>query len=166
EFGVQNRSDGFPYVQQQSSGAYLGFAVFSLWAARRHLRAALRQAVHGDGEPDADEPLPYRVAFLGAAAGTAALLAFLVAMGMRATVAAGYLALLGGLVLCVSRLRSEVGLPSIELYQRGADDILNRAFGTAAFTRRELTAESMLFFLNRTHRQFPMMHQFDQLRVG
>jgi hypothetical protein len=164
--GFQMTGDSFPYIAQQSGGAYLGFAVFSLYAARHHLAAAYRQAVHGDGEDDSGEPLSYRVAFAGTVLGSAGLLLFLVAMGMRWFVAGAYLILFFGLVLCVSRLRSEVGLPSIELYQRGADDMLLRTFGGSAFTRRELSAESLLFFMNRTHRQFPMMHHFDQLRVG
>jgi hypothetical protein len=154
--GFEINNDGFPYIQQQSGGAYLGFAVFSLYAARFHLRAAFRQALHGDGEPDADEPLPYRVAFLGAMLGTCGIFSFLVfVMGMNPLTAGGYLILLGGLVLCVSRLRSEVGLPSIELYQRGGDDILLHTFGTNAFSQRDLAGFSLLFFLNRTHRQFP-----------
>jgi hypothetical protein len=165
--GFQMTGDSFPYVQQQGAGAYLGFAAMSLWMARRHLAAVWRQAIHGDGEPDADEPLSYRTALLGAALGSLGVWAFLALMiGMNPVVAAAYLILLGGLVLCVSRLRSEVGLPSIELYQHGSDEMLTKAFGTSAFSRRDLTGFSLLFFFNRTHRQFPMMHQLDQLRVG
>jgi hypothetical protein len=164
--GFQMTGDSFPYITQQMGGAFLGFAVFTLYAARQHLAGAFRQAVYGDGEDDSDEPLPYRFAFIGAALGTLLILGFLVMLGMRPLVALAYLVLLAGLALCVSRLRSEVGLPSIELYQRGGDDMLLRAFGGSAFTRKELSAETLLFFLNRTHRQFPMMHHFDQLRVG
>ncbi|HEY3284628.1 MAG TPA: DUF6785 family protein, partial [Armatimonadota bacterium] len=164
--GFEMNADGFPYVQQQGGGAYLAYAVLVLLAARRHLAAALRQALHGDGEDDRDEPLPYRVAFLGMALGLAGLLVFLVTMGMRPVVAGAYLLLFLLLVLCVTRLRSEVGLPAIELYQRGADDMMIRSLGAATYTRRELTGEALLFFLNRTHRQFPMMHHMDTLRLG
>jgi hypothetical protein len=164
--GFQPSGDAFPYVQQQSSGAYLGFAAITLYAARKHLALAFRKAVTGEGEPDANEPLSYRAAFLGVLIGSLGVFAFMVGMGVRPWVAGGYLFLLGGLVLCVSRLRAELGLPSIELYQRGADDILIRSFGTNTFAKGELSAFSLFFFLNRTHRQFPMMHQFDQLRVG
>ncbi len=165
--GFDVNNDAFPYIQQQSGGAYLGFAAMSVWMARKHVAAAWRQAWHHDGEPDEDEPLSYRAAFIGLGTGVTLLWGFMVvSLGMRVWVAGAYLALLGGLVMCVTRLRAEVGLPSIELYQRGADDMLARSFGSSAFTRRELAGESLLFFLNRTHRQFPMMHQMDQLRVG
>ncbi|MBW3625879.1 MAG: hypothetical protein KY468_21000, partial [Armatimonadetes bacterium] len=50
--GFQVRGDTFPYVQQQSSGAYIGFAAITIYAARKHLAGAFRQAVRGDGEPD------------------------------------------------------------------------------------------------------------------
>lgn len=164
--GFQITDSSFPYVQQQGTGAYLGYAAITLYAARHHLAAVLRQALHGDGEPDAGEPLSYRTAAVGAAVGSLGILGFAMEMGMRPLVAVAYFSLLGLLVVCVTRLRCEVGLPSIELYQRGADDILLRSFGTSTFTKRELTAETLFFFLNRTHRQFPMMHQMGEMRVG
>ena len=39
--GFQVNNDNFPSILPQSTGAYLAYAGITLWAARRHLRAAL-----------------------------------------------------------------------------------------------------------------------------
>jgi hypothetical protein len=70
------------------------------------------------------------------------------------------------IVIGVARLRAELGLPTVELYQRGADDILRRVVGTNAFSNGDLTVMTLCFWMNRTHRQFPMQTQVDALRIG
>jgi hypothetical protein len=161
-----NPYEDFPYIDQQSGGAYLAFALFVLWTARGHLAAAWRQAFRGKGTDDREEPLSYRAAFFGFGAGLLLLFVCLVAVGMRPWVAGSYLLLLFLIVLTVTRLRAEIGTPTIELYQRGADDILVRGLGAGALAPRELGAFSLLFFLTRTHRQFPMQHHADTLRLA
>lgn len=159
--------DGFPYVYQQSTGAYVGFALFALYNARHHLNRCVRCAFGRDRGYDNGEPLPYSIALAGLALGLCLVIAALVrVLGMRLPVAVTYVLLLFLLVLAVTRLRAEVGLPTVELYCRGADDLLRRVCGTQFFSSREHVAWSLLFFLNRTHRQFPMQHQADCLRVA
>ena len=113
-----NPYEDFPYIDQQSGGAYLAFALFVLWTARGHLAAAWRQAFRGKGTDDREEPLSYRAAFFGFGAGLLLLFVCLVAVGMRPWVAGSYLLLLFLIVLTVTRLRAEIGTPTIEL-QRG-----------------------------------------------
>src|SRR5207302_5809186 len=86
--------------------------------------------------------------------------------GMRPLTACYYFALLLTIVLVVARLRAEVGLPTFEFFRVGAEDILNRAGGTAAWTRGDLAGMSLFFWLTRTHRQFPMQTQVDSFRLG
>ena len=156
----------FPYVQQQGVGACFGFSAAVLWAARRQIahiwRAAWRRT---DGE-DADEPLSYRTTVIGLLGGAAGLVAFAVGAGMRVQTAVLYLGILFVIVLTVARLRAELGLPTFELYQVGADQILQRVSGTAAYTRNDLAVMSLFFWTSRTHRQFPMQNQVDAYRIG
>lgn len=168
---------GFPYVQQQGFGAYLAFCAFMFWVARHRIARAIarhsgqgprRWVLRREYSPaeDTDEPLPMRLALLGALAGVAALVAFASIAGMRPLAAACFLVLLFAVVLVVARLRAELGLPTIELYQVGAEDVMQRVAGTQAWTGKDLTVMSLLFFLTRTHRQFPMQNYVDALRIG
>lgn len=163
--GFMSRED-FPYIDQQSGGAYLAFALFVIWTARGHLALAWERALKGDSPEDRSEPLSYRSAFIGFAGGMLAIFACLVAAGMRPTVAGMYLGLLFLIVLTVTRLRAEIGTPTVELYQRGSDDMLIRTMGAGGLAPRELGILSLLFFLTRTHRQFPMQHQAHAVRLA
>ncbi|MBI2301913.1 MAG: hypothetical protein HYU66_23670 [Armatimonadetes bacterium] len=158
--------EGFPYVNEQATGAFIGFGLFALYAARAHLRATLRIALRAEHGEDAGEPLSYRTAWLGFALGGVALIGFSMAAGLRLWTALAYWLMLLGIILAVARIRAEVGLPSIELYQRGSDDLLRRVFGTAAFRPSELVVFTLFFWLNRTHRNYNLQHEFHGLRLA
>ncbi|NUP99692.1 MAG: hypothetical protein HUU35_07550 [Armatimonadetes bacterium] len=158
--------NGFPYVEQQASGAFVGFGLFALWAARDHLLQSLRVAAGREPDGDRGEPLPYRLAWAGFLLGSALLIAFTVLIGMRWPVALLFWALLLLIILAVARVRAEVGLPSIELFHRGADDMLRRAGGTAFYKPAELAALSLFYWLNRTQRNYNLQHQLHALRLA
>jgi hypothetical protein len=157
---------GFPYVRQQGVGAALGFAVVILWQARPHLRHVLRAAFGIAKGRDAGEPMSYRLAFFGLLGGCGLLLFFATNAGMRPLTGIYYLALLLTIVLVVARLRAEVGIPTFEFFRVGPEDILNRVGGTAAWSRGDLAAMSLFFWLTRTHRQFPMQTHVDSYRLA
>jgi hypothetical protein len=154
----------FPYLQQQSVGAIFGLFMTVVWAARGHLKTVWQSAMHGDSE--ADEPMSYRTALFGYVAGMAGMAWFAVAAGMRPTTAVLFLGILFVIVLVVARMRAELGLPTYELYQVGADQILQKIGGTAALSHGDLTVMTLFFWLGRTHRQLPMSTQVDAIRLG
>jgi len=156
----------FPYVQQQGVGAILGFFVAIVFAARGHLAAAWRAATRFGGGPREGEALSDRTAIFGTAAGLAGMVWFAVKAGMSWQAALIYLGILMMIVLVVARLRAELGLPTYELYQVGADQVMQRVSGTNAWSRGDLTAMTLFFWLSRTHRQFPMQTHVDALRLG
>ena len=156
----------FPYVQQQGVGAYLGVAVFVIWAARQHLASVFRQAIGAARSDDDGEPLSYPMALWGFLIGVGVLVAFSVAAGMQLSTALIYFALLLAILLTITRLRAELGLPTIELYQVGVDDVLQRVVGARAWSPRDLTVMTLFFWLTRTHRQTPMPCHVDAMRLG
>jgi len=155
----------FPFVQQQGVGAYFGIALFALWAARDHLKRVWQVAVGAARDADDDEPLPSPLAVWGFLVGLALLIGFSIAAGMRPLSAICFFFLFFGTVLTLARIRAELGLPTIELYQVGADDILQNITGGAAWSAKDLTVMSMDFWLVRTHRQLPMPLQGDCMRI-
>jgi hypothetical protein len=158
--------NGFPYVRQQGVGAALGFGLVVLWLARRELGLACRAAVSGAKADDDAEPMPYRAAMLGLLGGCAGLLLFAWSAGMSFLTAVYYFAILLLIVIVVARLRAEVGLPTFEFYQVGADEVMQKLAGTRAWSTGDLTAMSLFFWLSRTHRQFPMQAHVDSYRLG
>jgi hypothetical protein len=161
----------FPYVQQQGVGAILGLFLAILYTARGHLAGVWKAALKPPPrtppcEGGGDEPMSYRLAVFGLIGGMAGMVWFAVAAGMRWQTAALYLGILFVIVLVVARLRAELGLPTYELYQVGADQVLQRVAGTNAWTRNDLTVMTLFFWLSRTHRQFPMQTQVDAVRLG
>ncbi|MFQ5809453.1 MAG: DUF6785 family protein, partial [Armatimonadota bacterium] len=155
---------GFPYVQQQGFGAYLAFCAFMFWVARGRIARMLRGGA--SAAEDAGEPLPMRVALAGAVLGLAALVAFAMYAGMGLVAAVCFFVLVFAVALVTARMRAELGLPTIELYQVGAEDVMQRVAGTSAWTGKDLTVMSLFFFLTRTHRQFPMQNYVDAFRIG
>lgn len=158
----------FPYVQQQGVGAYFGVAAFVIWAARAHLKTIWLLATgqkRNEGE-DATEPLPYGLAFWGFLLGAAGLVAFAVIAGMSLMTALLYFGIFLTITLTITRIRAELGLPTIELYQVGGDDILQNVAGTRSFSARDLSVMSLFFWLHRTHRQLPMPVHADMMRLA
>lgn len=166
----------FPYIQQQGVGAVFGLFLAIVWAARGHLAAIWREAIGTQRQdrptlgprPSAlsPEPMSYRIAVFGFLFGMAGMIGFAILAGMRWHTAVLYLGILFVIVLVVARLRAELGLPTYELYQVGADQILQRTTGTTAWTRNDLAVMTLFFWLSRTHRQFPMQSQVDAMRLG
>lgn len=156
----------FPYVQQQGVGAILGVFLGVVWTARHRLAALWDQAFAPGGNRADDEAMSPRLAVVGLVGGLGAMSAFAVGAGMRWEAALAYLGILMVIVVVVARLRAELGLPTFELYQVGADQVLQRLFGTRAWTQGDLTGMTLFFWLSRTHRQFPMQTHADSLRLA
>jgi len=160
---------GFPYIQQQGVGAYIGVAIFVVWAAREHLMRALRAAMGTQNAAAADdsaEPMPSALAVWGFLAGVCGLIGFSVTAGMSLLGAVVFFAIFLTIVLTLTRIRAELGLPTIELYQVGADDVLQNITGGQAWSPKDLTVMSLYFWLVRTHRQLPMPIHGDCMRIG
>ena len=163
--GFTAAANDFPYTRQQATGAFLAFSLCVLWAARGHLALAWRSALRGDAREER-EPLSYRTALAGSLVGLLLLWLLLVGAGMRPHVGAAYLFLLFLIILAFARIRAEAGLPSLDLGGVGPDEMLARGIGGGALAPREMGVLSLLFFLTRTHRQFPMQNYADSLRLG
>ena len=176
-------STHFPYVAQQGVGAIVGMFLTVAFSARRHLLAACRAALSPthhkpqatDHEPrttshqplaTSHEAMSPRTAVFGLVAGAAGMVWFATAAGMRLTTAILFLGILFIIVIVVARLRAEIGLPTFELYQVGADQVMQRVAGTSAWNPNELSVMTLMFWMTRTHRQFPMQTHVDALRIG
>lgn len=156
----------FPYVQQQGVGAIFGLFLAILWTARQHLFLVWMSITGGAPLDDTDEPMAYRTAVIGLLVGGVGIIGFAVAAGMQWLTAVLFFSILLIIVVVVARLRAELGLPTFELYQVGADQVLPAVAGTNAWSKQDYTAMTLFFYLTRTHRQFPMQTHVDAMQLG
>ena len=87
-------------ASRQSFGAEMVIAGYMFWTARHHLREVMRRVIHPD--PDADEALSYRLAFVAAAGGLLACGTMLCVAGAVPWVVACILALWIGITFCLT----------------------------------------------------------------
>jgi hypothetical protein len=159
---------GFPYLNEQSSGAWIGFAILTFWATRRHLRRVFASAFAGGAtrEEERGEALPYRVAVTGLACGFALLVAFSMQAGMSAWAAVLFFLTYFAISTAITRMRAELGPPTHELTPMNAAHILVDVFGTRRLGPRNLTVMSLYWFFNRSYRNHPMPAQLEGYKMA
>lgn len=163
---------GFPFDQEQATGAYLALGIFLIWVSRHHLGSVLRKAF-GDA-PDVDdtgEPMPYRIAVIGAAAGFVGMIIFAMRAGMWLWTAGLYFGLVLLFALVYARARAEAGAAMVWLfpfYQHKR--MMLYALGSEPFARggnwANLTIFSMLFFCSRGYFQSMMAYQIESQKIA
>ena len=157
----------FPYIQEQSFGAYLAFLVFTAVLARGYFRQVLRTALgRPDGIDDSQEPMRYRWAILGLLAGLAGLVAFSMAAGMSGWMALVFFTIFFGLAIAITRMRAEMGTPVHDLHFTGPDWMLSELLGAKNISPANLTVFSLYFWFNRAYRYMPMPHQLEGMKLA
>ena len=100
-----------PALSWQGFGAFTTMVLLSLWMARGHLAAVLRQALRGDAQiDDSGEMVSYRTAVYGFAGGCLYLLAWLWRSGMDLHIAALFLFGVLVIYLGITRLVIQSGM--------------------------------------------------------
>lgn len=156
-----------PYVTEQSFGGFMGLLIFALWVGRSHLAAVVRKAIKGDPRvEDSREPIAYRWAVLGAAAGMAGMIIFGWRAGMPLWASVAFFLILIALLLSVTRMRAELGPPAHDLHWGGPDEMIPAVLGTQAIGPRGLTAFSLFEWMTRAFRSHPLPHTLEGFRIG
>jgi len=163
-WGYREGDPWYPYLKEQSFGAWIMLFVAALWLARGYLARALKAA--RAGTLAGDDGVPYRLmlaAFLLAIVG---MVVFLTWAGLRPELALAYVILY--LVFCgaAARVRAEVGPPSHEIGWVGVSYMLILVLGTAAVGPKNLAIFSLLHFQNRMHRGLLMPQQAESLKAA
>ena len=147
----------FPFVREQSFGAYVAILAFVLFNGRHGWNQIRRKVLGQSSEvDDSEEGLSFRTASLGFAVGFALLTGFFVWAGLGIGFAVAAFALYFALALSVSRIRAELGPPVHDLHFSGPDHFLTRSLGTPAFSERDLTILNYFYWFNRAYRAHPM----------
>jgi len=164
----------WPFTGHQGAGAFLALTLVGLWLSRRYLGevwrlAFARRAANGASPAaDADEPMPYRLAFLGLGVCLALLVAWCVVAGMRGFVAITLIVLALLYMIAATRIRAETGNawlfgPDIDAYH-----LMTTTFGTTVYTPADLTILAYVrnAIANFDLRCLSMPNQFDAYKMA
>lgn len=156
----------FPGVAEQGTGAWLGIGVISIWLARRHLALVCRSVIDPAATDDSDEPLPYRWAAVGLAAGVLALTLFCVFAGIRVGLALAFIGLFLMYMLALTRIRGEGGVVWHFGPYWNPVTLLVRGLGSANIDPRSLTSLSYMQWFNLEYRAANMPHQMEGFHIA
>jgi len=159
---------GFPYIDHQTSGSYIGLFVIAAWVSRKHILAVFRKALTNNDEiiSDEDEPMRYRSALIGVIAGMIFLVFFCQQAGMSIWTAVAFFVLYFALSTAITRMRAELGSPVHDLHFSGPDLVMTTAVSTRRYSPQDLTMLSFFHFFNRAYRSHPMPHQLEAFKLG
>lgn len=165
---------GFPYFEQQSSGAWIALGLVVVWSLRGQFAQAWRVAFGGQKNltasdllrPDlASDRRRYQYAFLGVAAGIVFLWWFGQQIGLTWWVSLLFFGLFFLLAIAITRVRAEFGSPH-EIYFVNPRLVLVTLFGVNTIGAQSLTALSVLFWYNRGYRNHPMPNQLEAFKMA
>ena len=156
----------FPYVDQQSSGAYLGLCIIALWSTRKHLRLVVKSVFRANQVEDASEAVSYRAIVITMTIAIVLMMIFCMRIGMSVPVIAIFLVIYFALSTAITRMRAELGSPVHDLHFSGPDMIMTKTFGSRRFSPGNLTGLSFLWYFNRAYRGHPMPHQLEGFKLA
>ena len=159
----------FPYIEAQTSGAYIGLCVLAIWSTRHHIRQMFSTIFHGKKTHSLDsteEPISYVNALLGAFVGFILLIVFSVKAGMTFVTSAVFFIIYFVFSIGITRMRAELGSPVHDLHRAGAHYMMVDTLGSRAFTPGDLTIFSFYQFFNRAYRGHIMPHQLEGFKLA
>ncbi|MFC1714555.1 DUF6785 family protein [Candidatus Poribacteria bacterium] len=155
------------YTPPQAAGAYVGLAIWLIFACRKYLKDVLKKAIIGGPQmDDAKEPMRYRWAVLGVLLGGGFMFAFFYRAGMSSWVIVLFLSSYYMAHLLATRLRSQLGPPAHEIGVISPTAIIPEVIGTRTLGPQNLTLLAFFHGFNRAYRSSPMPHQLEGLKLA
>ncbi len=156
----------FPYVNEQSFGAYMGIFIFALIMSRRHIISVWKAFIGLEKIDDEGEPIRYRTACWGIILGSLFLFWFTWRLGLNPILVVAFWLLFFALIIAITRMRAELGPPAHDLHDAGPDRMITSVVGPKAVGLQGLSAFSLLFWFNRAYRSTPMPFQLEGFKMA
>lgn len=164
-------AQGWPFLKEISSGAWIGLAAALLWANRRYLARTWDQAFAsnraGQAQRDEDpaEARRCRGALLGIGGGIVFLLGWGNFVGLSPGVTLAFFGILFALSLAITRVRAEFGTPHEIVFVKPGD-VLVTLLGTNALGTSNLIGMQTMFWFNRGYRCHPMPNYLEAFKMA
>ena len=155
---------GYPYVNYQGFGAYMGIFLIAVWRSRKHLQNILGARVRPTSTRD--EPMSPLILVLALISGVAFLTFFCLRAGMSLWAILVFFGLYFAFSTAVSRMRAELGSPMHDLHYTGPERVMVAALGTRKLGPNNLSIFSFFWFFTRTFDSHPMPHQLEGFKLA
>jgi hypothetical protein len=159
----------FPYLSEQSAGAWFGLFFIAVWVTRSHLKEVFKK-VFGLKTPldDSEEPISYRLAVILIAASSGFIIWFCLRAGMTVGVVIAFFAIFYAFSLAITRSRAELGPPAHEMAgMMNSQQILVNVLGSRRMGVSNLTVSMYFwFFTGRGYRNHIMPHQLEGFKMA
>ena len=155
---------GYPYINYQGFGAYMGIFLIALWRSREHFQNLFGAKVRSTSTPD--EPMSNWSVVLALIAGSAFLTFFCLRAGMSVWAIFVFFGLYFAFSTAVSRMRAELGSPMHDLHYTGPERVMVAAVGTRRLGPNNLSMFSFFWFFTRTFDSHPMPHQLEGFKLA
>jgi hypothetical protein len=157
---------GFPYMESQSFGAYIGIALSALWVSRSHfIRIWAGLFDRKINLEDKNEPISYRLAVAGIVLGVILIYIFCRAAGMSTMLILLFFLIYFVLAIAVTRMRAELGPPAHDMHYSGPDSIITSITSANTLPRQDLAMFSMFWGFNRAYRSHPAPIQLEGMKM-
>jgi hypothetical protein len=155
---------GYPYINEQSIGAWTTYAGLLLYLTRAHWKRLVNGVRRGEAFDDREELLPYRFALVGCLLGLAALIGFWHAVGMSLIPTLVTLSLYFLLALAITRVRAEAGSQHTvwDLEPRNVFNLVD----SKLLTRGDLVGGALSHWFWRLNRSHMMPTQLESLKIA
>lgn len=158
---TQNR--GFPFLNEQASGAWLALGLLLLARARKTFAEAWHIAWSREGHSD---KALFRMCWLGLGGGMLILWLYnTLILHISGWVCALFFGIYFLIALTITRVRAELGAPH-EIYFVNPQRIMFDVFTLRGLGTENLTMMQSLYWFNRGYRCHPMPNQVESFRMG
>ncbi|MDO8585407.1 MAG: hypothetical protein Q7T82_00015 [Armatimonadota bacterium] len=158
---------GFPFTYEQSFGAYMGLALFAIMMSRKHFWNLIKHFFYRRTDlDDSGEAISYKKAMWGVLLGSVFLFLFSYLAGMSPLIILVFFAIYYALILAITRLRAELGVPAHDLHWAGPDRLIPTIAGPANISPSNLTMLSMFFWFNRAYRCHASPWQLEGFKIA
>jgi len=153
------RVQGFPFIDEQTTGAYVGLALVALWMARKHIVRAFRFST-----PDSRKAHLFALASILVGGAGITVFCLRAGMGIKAITLffGGYFLI----SIAIGRIRAELGSPVHDLHFSGPGRMMVSLLGTQKFSQSDLTVTSLFWYFNRAYRSHPMPGILEGVKLG
>jgi len=162
--GWEGTLHGFPFFNEQASGAWLALAFVALWGTRSFLWGVIKKAFGKESIDDSGEPISYRAAVVGFFIGWAVLLGFAYKAGLAIWTAIIFFAICFLLALAIARVRAELGTPH-EILFVNPENTMGTLMGSNFIGKQSSTVLWCFYWINRCYRNHPMPAQLEAFKI-
>ncbi len=157
---------GFPFINDQTAGGYLGLCLIALWVSRRYLRDLFLHLVGRAAMDDSREALRYRKAAMLLLGCLIYVGVFLHWLGMSLLVIVPFILIYLAIAIAIARMRAELGPPAHDLHYAGPDQMIPRLVGMKPLGEHTLAALAMTWFFNRAYRGHPIAPSLEGFKAA